>query len=48
MAERVVELLEAVEVDHRDGERRVAVVAELGVEPLVEQPPVGEARSARR
>ena len=41
MAERVVELLEAVEVDHRDRERRVAAVELLG-EPLVEQPAVRE------
>ena len=42
VAERVVELLEAVEVDHRDRERRVAVAPSSAVEPLVEQAAVRE------
>ena len=43
VAERVVELLEAVEVDHRHRERRITL-AQRGVQALVEQAPVGEAR----
>ena len=42
VAERVVELLEAVEVDHRDRQRRVVAAAELAVEALVEEPAVRE------
>ena len=48
VAERVVELLEAVEVDHRHRQRRVVAAAELRVEPLVEQRGGWRARSARR